>query len=118
MFALLGKIEARPEQGSVLAERLLQAAALMEAESGCQLYAVCRSDANDDEVWVLELWNDEASHAASLERADVRELIVETMPILDGPPHQTRLTPIGGKGIDGFGTASGSGATRSRMRSG
>jgi len=98
-FGLSGRILAHHGQGDALAEVLLEAARLLEGDEQCELYVVSRSPDDPEAVWVTEVWADEAAHAASLERDDVRALIGRGRPLIAGFGDQVRLRPLGGKGL-------------------
>lgn len=53
-------------------------------ELGCRLYEVGTSDAEPDTVFVVELWDSAADHAASLHHPDVRAAIEAGRPLLSG----------------------------------
>ena len=48
-----------------------------------RLYLVAVDGTDDDGVWVTEVWESAAAHAASLELDRVKEQIARAMPILD-----------------------------------
>lgn len=100
LFGLFGKLTAHEGKRDALVEKMMKAAELMASVPGCLLYVVGTSPAEPDAVFITELWKDEDSHGASLSMAGVRNLIVETMPLLAAKPEGTKVTTVGGKGID------------------
>lgn len=100
LFGLFGKLTAHEGKRDALVANLMKAADLMKTVPGCLLYTVGTSDAEPNAVFVTELWKDEDSHGASLSMAGVRNLIVETMPLLAEKPSGTKVNTVGGKGID------------------
>ena len=100
LFGLFGKLTAHEGKRDALLANMMKAAELMSSVPGCLLYVVAKSDAEPNAVFVTELWKDEDSHGASLSMAGVRNLIVETMPLLAEQPSGTKVTAVGGKGID------------------
>ena len=100
-FGLHGKFTAQPGQRDQLVEVLLKAAKLMEAADGCRLYVV--STASDDEkaVWVTEIWDTKADHAASLSLEGVLELIEQARPLIGAISDRSEFEPVGGKGLPG-----------------
>lgn len=54
-----------------------------EPMPGCRLYLVALDETDADGVWVTEVWESEAAHAASLELDRVREQIARARPLLD-----------------------------------
>ena len=99
MYAMTGKLTAQPGKQEQLAAILLRAADLVATLPGCRQYAVCSDPADDHAVWVLEIWDDKASHDASLQEPGVRSLITAAMPLLGGPPSGSELRVIGGHGV-------------------
>lgn len=100
LFGMYGKLTANDGQRDALVANLLRAAELMKSVPGCLLYVVNTSAAEPNAVWVTEIWQDEAAHGASLSMPGVRDLIMETMPLIAGKPEGTRIQPVGGKGLD------------------
>jgi quinol monooxygenase YgiN len=97
-YGLLGKFSAQPGRRDDLVTHLLQAAKLLERNSGCIQYIVSTSD-EPETVWVCEVWTNEAAHNASLEPEDIQTLIQKARPLIAGMSDQTRLTVLGGKGL-------------------
>ncbi len=99
MYAQTGKLIANPEKRAMLAGILLRAAERVSRLPGCWLYLVHADTTDDAILWVYELWDDQASHAASLQDEHVRALIAEAMPLLGGSPEGTALQLLGGHGL-------------------
>jgi quinol monooxygenase YgiN len=98
-FGLHGKLTAQPGQRDALLDVLLQAADLVGAAPGCEIYFVSTSQTEPDAIWVTEVWRSEADHAASLSWPGVKELIVKAKPLIAGMSDSARTIPIGGKGL-------------------
>lgn len=98
-FGMYGKIIAQPGQRDALVERLLEAARLMNALPGCDLYIVNIAPADPEDIWVDEVWRTEADHDASLKEENVRALIARARPLIAGGCDSTRFTVPGGKGL-------------------
>jgi quinol monooxygenase YgiN len=103
LFSMYGKLVAQPGQRDALVKNMLRAAELMKSVNGCLLYVVNTSVDDPDAVWITEIWQDEAAHGASLSMPGVRDLILETMPLVAGSPEGTRVKPVGGKGLSALG---------------
>ena len=88
---------ATPGQRDALVALLLEGAGEMP---GCRSYVVARDTADDDAIWVTEVWDDEASHRASLELPVVQAAIANARPIIAGFGDQRVTDPVGGIGID------------------
>jgi quinol monooxygenase YgiN len=100
LYGLFGKLDAVEGKRDALAENLLRVADLMKSVPGCLLYVVNTSETEPSSVWVTEIWQDEATHGASLSMPGVRDLVKAAMPLLANAPEGTRFTPLGGKGLD------------------
>ncbi|MEO5985591.1 MAG: antibiotic biosynthesis monooxygenase [Candidatus Limnocylindria bacterium] len=99
-FGLHGSILARPGQRDALVEHMLEASRLMDDARGCELYLVSVSEANDDVVWITEVWTSEADHDASLSLPGVPELIGRARALIAGMGASQRLVPLGGSRRD------------------
>ena len=88
---------ATPGQRDALVALLLEGAGEMP---GCRSYVVACDTADDDAIWVTEVWDDEASHRASLELPVVQAAIAKARPIIAGFGDQQVTDPVGGIGID------------------
>jgi len=97
-FGLQGTFDAHPGKRQQLVDILLEAARLMEAAEGCELYVVSTS-ADENAVHITEIWRTEADHDASLRIAGVSELIKRARPLIAGAAVSTRLAVHGGKGL-------------------
>jgi len=102
-YGMCGKIVAKPGQRDALLEILLQASTI--PMQGCELYIVCKSPAEEDTVWIIEVWQSEADHQASLKLDSVRALITKARPMMAGGTEGIKLIPVGGKGLSCAGSA-------------
>ena len=96
MFGLIGKMRAAPDKRGELIDILLESTGVMP---GCLNYIVASDPADDDAIWITEVWTDEASHKASLALPEVQAAIAKARPIIAGFDSQTRTTPVGGVGL-------------------
>lgn len=85
-FVLHGSLRAQDSKALELAKILIQASELVGALKACRLYAVSQAAEGGNEVWVTEIWDSKADHQASLQMPEVRALISQAMPLLDGAP--------------------------------
>jgi quinol monooxygenase YgiN/mannose-6-phosphate isomerase-like protein (cupin superfamily) len=97
------KFTAQTGRAEELARLLLGAAESLNATNGCELYLVNRSTSDPNQVWVTELWLDQASLDAALERLRTTEgetRLAEVRALLDPdtPPERVELEPLGGVG--------------------
>ncbi len=99
-YGLHGHLKAREGKTQELANILLRASGLVSQAKGCQLYVVGTDEAQPNTVWITEVWDSKEDHGASLQIPEVRTLIGEAMPLLDGPLQGGQvLTILGGHGI-------------------
>ncbi len=68
-------------------------------DAGCDLYLVSVSDADDDTIWVSEVWQTKEHHDASLQLPETKAAISKTMPMLTGEFANQELTVVGGLGL-------------------
>lgn len=72
MYGLIAKLTAAQDKREELIALLKSSAARMP---GCYSYMVAKDSADDNVIWVTEVWDNEASHDASLSLPAVREAI-------------------------------------------
>jgi quinol monooxygenase YgiN len=82
MFMLHGRMAARPGKRDELSA-ILEEVDQSERMPGCRLYLVAVDVTDVDGVWVTEVWDSEAAHAASLQLEGVKKRIARATPILD-----------------------------------
>jgi quinol monooxygenase YgiN len=96
MYGLIGKMMAAPGQRDALIAILLESVADMP---GCLSYIVATDPADANAIWITEVWDNEASHAASLSLPAVKEAIAKARPLIAGFGDHIVTTPIGGHGL-------------------
>lgn len=96
MYGLIGKMTAKPGQRDALVAAILDGSGSMP---GCRSYVVALDAADADAIWVTEVWDDEASHKASLELPAVRAAIARAMPLISDFGPSIPTVPIGGAGL-------------------
>jgi quinol monooxygenase YgiN len=99
MFGLIGKMTAKPGQRDALIALILDGS---DAMPGCLSYIVAKDAEDENGVWITEVWDSEASHAASLKLPAVTAAIGKAMPLIDMQAKgvQQKTVPVGGTGID------------------
>jgi quinol monooxygenase YgiN len=97
-YGLYGKLTAKPGERDKLVAVLLQAANLLKDNPDCLHYIVNTTE-EPDVIWVTEIWASKEAHAASLEFAQVRNLIRQGLPLIAATPESITTTPLGGKGL-------------------
>ena len=96
MYGLIGKMKAAPGKRDALASILLEGLAGMP---GCLSYIVAHDPTDADALWITEVWDSKASHAASLSLPSVREAIKRGKPMIAGFGERFETAPIGGHGL-------------------
>ena len=96
MYGLIGKMTAVAGQRDALAAILLDGT---DAMPGCLSYVIARDPADDDALWITEVWDTQASHKASLSLPAVQAAIAKGRPLIAGFSNRVETVPIGGHGI-------------------
>jgi quinol monooxygenase YgiN len=96
MYGLIGKMMAVPGQREALIAILLEGVAGM---SGCLSYVVARDPADDDALWVTEVWESQESHRASLALPSVQAAIARGRPLIASFGDSVVTEPVGGHGL-------------------
>jgi quinol monooxygenase YgiN len=96
MFGLIGKMIAAAGKRDELVAILLEGAADMP---GCLSYIVANDTSDANAIWITEVWESEASHAASLSLPSVKAAIAKGRPLIAGFGDRIVTTPVGGHGL-------------------
>ena len=96
MYGLIGKIRATPGRRDELAAILLESTGDMP---GCLSYVVANDAGDPDACWITEVWEDRASHQASLSLPAVQQAIARARPIIAGFGERFETEPLGGHGL-------------------
>jgi quinol monooxygenase YgiN len=96
MYGLIGKMTAAPGRRDELVQILLEGTTAMP---GCLSYIVAADAGDEHGIWVTEVWQDQASHAASLQLPGVRAAIARGRPLIAGFSNRVETTPVGGVGL-------------------
>ena len=99
MYGLHGKLLAKPGQRDALVALLLEASR-GGTMPGCRLYVVSEIRSEPDAISILEVWDDQAAHDASLQLESVRSVIAKGRPLIAGMGESVELRPLGGQGLD------------------
>lgn len=98
MFGLIGKMMAVAGERDALIAILLDGVAGMP---GCLSYVVAKDPADENAIWITEVWDREASHAASLALPSVKNAIAKGRPRIAGFGDRIVTSPVGGYGLTG-----------------
>lgn len=96
MHGLIGKMRAQPGQRDALLAILLEGTGSMP---GCLSYVIAKDPADADAIWITEVWDSRASHAASLQLPAVRDAIRRARPLIAGFENGQETIPVGGIGL-------------------
>lgn len=96
MYGLIGKMTAVPGQRNALASMLVDATQSMP---GCLSYVIATDPADANALWITEVWDNAASHKASLALPAVQALITKAKPLIAGISSRVETVPIGGYGL-------------------
>ena len=94
-----GTIRALPGQRDALLAVLLDASKGAPRMPGCRLYIVSLVPDDADAIAVTEIWDDRASHDASLKLESVRETIGRARPLIAGTGSSSEFRPVSGLGL-------------------
>ena len=96
MYGLISKVAAAPGQREALAAILIGGTQSMP---GCLSYVVAVDPADDNGLWITEVWDSSASHKASLSLPAVQEAIAKGRAMIAGFSNRVETAPIGGYGL-------------------
>ncbi len=96
MYGLIGKISAAPGKRDELIAILTESSRSMP---GCLSYIVAKDNADENALWVTEVWDTKASHEASLSLPSVKAAIARGRPMIAGFGDRIVTTPVGGTGL-------------------
>ena len=96
MHGLIGRMRALPGQRDALLAILLEGTGSMP---GCLSYVVATDPADADALWITEVWDSRASHAASLQLPAVQDAIRRGRPLIAGFDNGHETVPVGGVGL-------------------
>lgn len=96
MYGLIGKMTAKDGQRDALVAILLEGSDKMP---GCRSYIVARDGKDANGIWVTEVWDSKADHAASLKLASVQSAIGRGKPLIASFDSYVETEPMGGTGL-------------------
>jgi quinol monooxygenase YgiN len=95
MYALIGKMVAKPGQRDARARLLLGG---VQSMPGCRSYITAADPSDENAIWSTEVWDTEADHNVSLQLAEEQAPIREARPLIEGFGERFITTPPGGVG--------------------
>ena len=96
MYGLIGKVTTVAGQRDALAAILLESTTAMP---GCFSYVIAADPAEPDALWITEVWDNAASHQASLALPAVQAAIARAKPLIAGFSNRVETVPLGGYGL-------------------
>lgn len=96
MYGLIGKMIAVSGQRDTLIAILLEGIAHMP---GCLSYIVAKDPADENAIWVTEVWDSEQSHRASLSLPSVQQAIAQGKALIASFDYPIITEPVGGHGL-------------------
>ena len=96
MHGLIGRMRALTGQREALLQILLEGTVGMP---GCLSYVIAKDPADADAIWITEVWDNRASHAASVRLPQVRAAIARARPLIAGFDSARETIPVGGIGL-------------------
>jgi quinol monooxygenase YgiN len=96
MYGMIGKISAATGKREEVISLLLRA---VKAMPGCLSYVVAQDAADENGIWITEVWDSKESHDASLSLPEVKRSIAAARPMITAFTNQVVTTPIGGFGV-------------------
>jgi quinol monooxygenase YgiN len=96
MYGLIGQLKAQPGRRDALLTLLLDK---LDSMPGCRSYVIALDSDDADALWITEVWDDQASHDASLTLPSVQQTIAAARPLIAGFGTRATTTPVGGIGL-------------------
>jgi quinol monooxygenase YgiN len=96
MYGLIGKMEAHAGKRDALLSILLENTSGMP---GCLSYIIAKDPADENGIWVTEVWVEESFHKASLQLPAVQQAISRAKPMIAGFSQFFTTEPVGGCGL-------------------
>ena len=93
------KLPAAPGKGKELAEAMKFALENVTSEEATRMYILHVDMANEDVLWMYELYDNQAAMDAHLGSDWFKELGAKVGGLVGGAPEFNMMTPLGGKGL-------------------
>jgi quinol monooxygenase YgiN len=90
-FGMIGKMKAQPGKRAELIAILGSGTGAMP---GCRAYLIAEDAKDADAIWITEIWDDAASHKASLQLPAVRDAITKGRPLIAGFELNAETRPV------------------------
>lgn len=93
LYGLIGQIKAQPGKRADLIAVLKEGTGQMP---GNLAYMINEDRDDADAIWIVEIWKDQASHAASLALPGVKAAIAKGRPLIAGFGIRANIRPVAG----------------------
>ena len=97
-YGYIGSMKTKDGRRDEVVSILLGAAESLR-EAGCHLYVEGSARADDNTIWVSEVWESKEHHDASLQLPGAKATISQAMPLLTGEFTSQELSVEGGLGV-------------------
>jgi quinol monooxygenase YgiN len=91
-FGMIGKMKAQPGKRAELIAILTSGTTSMP---GCFAYLIAEDVKDPDGIWITEIWDNAASHKASLQLPAVRAAIAKGRPLIAAFEISAETRPVG-----------------------
>lgn len=91
MYGLIGKFKAQSGKRDALIAIMTEGAVTMP---GCMSYVIAKDPADDDAIWITEVWDSRDSHAGALDIPEVKATIQKAMPLIAGFDQHIETEPV------------------------
>lgn len=98
MYGLISKLTIAPGKREEMIAIFKEGAANMP---GCLSYIIAKDSADENAIWVTEVWDSVASHDASMSLPSVRNAMVRGKTLLSGFDRVATTKPVWGIGLPG-----------------
>lgn len=98
MYGLVGKMTTQPGQRDAFIAVLLEG---IDDMPGCLSYIVAKDAADENTVWITEVWDSKESHDKSLTLPAVKAAIARGRPLMAPGGEGFATIPVGGAGMKG-----------------
>lgn len=96
MYGLIAKLTAVPRARDQLVKILEQGTRSMP---GCRSYILAKDAADENILWVTEIWDRATSHDASLSLPAVKDTLAQAKPLIASFERVAVTNPVGGVGF-------------------
>ena len=96
MYGLIGKMIAVAGQRDTLLKILFDS---VGDTPGCLSYIIAKDPADENALWITEVWDSQVSHQASLSLPAVQQAIARARPLIAGFGEHIITEPVGGYGV-------------------